>query len=296
MTVNAATPPRPAGRGRVIALHCSGANGGEWRALEEALGNRYEVLTPEHYGCGSTEPWPGEHVFALADEAARALALLEQTEGKVHLVGHSYGAGVALNVALARPERLASLALYEPASFHLLGQMGERAAEAYAEVTGAASSIVSGIVNGDYRGSVTSFVDYWNGPGAWSALRPSLQSALIRWAPKGPLEFHALLHDPTPAEAYRAVDVPALILRGEHGPMPTRVIAESLSTLLPSCRVAVVDGAGHMGPVTHAAAVSELIVRHIAEVDAGARRPRPWHPLTFVQILTAPPRPGGGSS
>ena len=108
------------------------------RYLAEALGGRYEVLAPEHYGCESTGPWTGEHAFTLADEAARAIALIDRSDDKVHLVGHSYGGGVALNVALARPDRIASMALYEPSAFHLLRQMGERGAEPYAEIAGVA--------------------------------------------------------------------------------------------------------------------------------------------------------------
>lgn len=54
--------------------------------------------------------------------------------------------------------------------------------------------------------------------------------------------------------------------------MPTRVIAKCLSELLPARRLIVIEGAGHMGPLTHADEVSALIVRHIAEADAQPRR------------------------
>ena len=127
MNENMASPPRRRRRGEVIALHCSGAGAGQWNHLAEALGGEYEVLTPEHYGNESTGPWTGEHPFTLADEAARTIALIDTCESKLHLVGHSYGGGVALHVALARPERIASLALYEPSAFHLLRQMGGKA-------------------------------------------------------------------------------------------------------------------------------------------------------------------------
>ena len=104
----------------------------------------------------------------------RSIALIDRCEDdKVHLVGHSYGGGVALNVALARPDRIASMALYEPSAFHLLRQLGERGAEPYAEITGVARSICQGVVTGDYRGAVAAFVDYWNGPG-------SLECACVR--------------------------------------------------------------------------------------------------------------------
>jgi pimeloyl-ACP methyl ester carboxylesterase len=92
----------------VIALHCSGAGASEWYSLAEALGDDYELLAPEHYGSASNGAWTGEHAFTLADDAARAIALIDASQSKVHLVGHSYGGGVALHVALARPSQIAS--------------------------------------------------------------------------------------------------------------------------------------------------------------------------------------------
>jgi pimeloyl-ACP methyl ester carboxylesterase len=286
MNVNMVFPPRPACRGRVIALHCSGASASQWSYLAEVLGGRYEVVAPEHYGAESTGPWTGAHAFTLADEAARAIEVIDQNEEKVHLVGHSYGGGVALHVALARPDRIASMALYEPSAFHLLRQMGEAAAEAYAEITSVARCICEGVVTGDYRGAVAAFVDYWNGSGTWAAMRPAVQTALIRWAPKGPLDFRALIDDPTPAQSYRALKFPVLLLRGEHAPLPTRMIADRLSELLPASRLITVDGAGHMGPLTHAPEVSGLIVQHIAAAETEAR-PRRCRPRSLADILGA---------
>jgi pimeloyl-ACP methyl ester carboxylesterase len=139
-------------------------------------------------------------------------------------------------------------------------------------------------VIGDYRGAVAAFVDYWNGHGAWETMRPSAQSALIRWAPKAPLDFHALIEESTPADAYRSLMFPMLILRGERAPPPTRVIAEGLLELLPASRLVVVDGAGHMGPLTHAPEVSALFVRHIVDAEANAQ-PRRWRPHTLANLL-----------
>lgn len=273
MNVNFVYPPRPARRGRVMALHCSGSGASQWSYLGEALGGRYEVTAPEHYGCESTGPWTGARAFTLDDEASRTIALIDRSDDKVHLVGHSYGGGVALNVALARPDRIASMALYEPSAFHLLRQMGAVGAEPYAEITGVARQVCEGIVTGDYRSAMTAFVNYWNGAGSWAALRPAVQDALIRWAPKAPLDFHALITDPTPADAYRALKFPVLMLRGQNAPAPSRVITEGLAQLLPASQVADVVGAGHMGPITHTPEVAALIVRHIAEagVDAPSR-------------------------
>jgi pimeloyl-ACP methyl ester carboxylesterase len=269
MNVNIVYPPQPRGRGRVMALHCSGASAGEWNYLAEALGGGYQVMAPEHFGNESAGPWTGEHPFALADEAARTIALIDKCESKVHLVGHSYGGGVALHVALARPRRIASMALYEPSAFHLLRQMSGEGSEAFAEIKSIARRTCEGVVTGDYRGAASAFVNYWSGPGAWDALRPAVRAALSRWSPKAPLDFRALIEEPTPASAYDKLDFPVLILRGEHAPLPTRVIAEGLSHLLPTSRSMTVDGAGHMGPLTHPAEVSALMVQHIVAAEDG---------------------------
>jgi pimeloyl-ACP methyl ester carboxylesterase len=123
-----------------------------------------------------------------------------------------------------------------------------------------------------------------------------VQSALIRWAPKGPLDFRALIDDPTPVEAYRALAFPLLILRGEHAPAPTRVIAEGLPELLPASRLSTVDGAGHMGPLTHAPEVSRLIVQHIAAAEAAVRPPRRRRPRTLADILGTASHPAEAAS
>jgi pimeloyl-ACP methyl ester carboxylesterase len=116
---NNASTIRPASCGRVIALHCSGASAAQWRELGTMLGGGYELTAPEHYGGNIAGPWTGEHVFTLADEAERTIDLIDGDRRPVHLVGHSYGGGVALHVALRRPHAIASLTLYEPSAFQV---------------------------------------------------------------------------------------------------------------------------------------------------------------------------------
>ncbi len=264
--------PTTADPAPVIALHCSGAGAAQWRQLGDALDSRYELVAPEHYGCDSVGPWSGERAFTLADEAVRTIGIIDRSDCKVHLVGHSYGGGVALRAAVERPNRIASLTLYEPSAFHLLKAMGARGAVALAEIQAIATQIGEAVITGDYRGGVSSFVDYWGGPGAWAALRPSVQAALTRWTPKAPLDFRALIDEPTSASAYADLRFPALIMRGERAPAPTRLIAETLPTLMPAARLVVIPGAGHMGPLTHASEVNAAIERHIADSQATLRQ------------------------
>jgi len=129
-------------------------------------------------------------------------------------------------------------------------------------------------------------------------MRPAVQKALIRWAPKGPLDFRALVDEPTSIAAYRVLKFPILLLRGEHAPLPSRVIADGLASLLPTPRFVVVDGAGHMGPLTHAPEVSALIVRHIADVETAQKLQRCPSPLSSQDpwLLPAADRGHGVSS
>ena len=254
----------------VIALHCSGADAGQWRLLGKTLGPDYVVVAPEHYGCAGAGPWSGSRAFTLADEAARTIALIDGTEGKVHLVGHSYGGGIALHVAVERPQRIASIALYEPSAFHLLKASGTAEAAALAEIEAITRETGNGIVTGNYRGAAEAFVDYWSGTGTWATMRPATRDALVRWAPKAPLDFAALLAETTPLAAYAALRCPILILRGERAPAPTRVIAEMLFRHVPAARLQIIDGAGHMGPLTSPGSVNEAIVRHLTEAATKA--------------------------
>jgi pimeloyl-ACP methyl ester carboxylesterase len=176
-----------------------------------------------------------------------------------------------MHIALARSERIASLTLYEPSAFYLLKQFADGAAP-FAEIKSVADLVAAGISAGERRNAAKGFVEYWSGPGAWDAMRPPLQEAVSRWLPKVSLEFDALFNEPTPYSAFASFRAPTLIIRGEHAPAPTRLIAETLPSIFPNVRKAVVAGAGHMGPLTHAADVNALIVEHI--VEAAGRRCR----------------------
>jgi pimeloyl-ACP methyl ester carboxylesterase len=181
----------------------------------------------------------------------------------VHLVGHSYGGAVALKVASARPSAIASVTLYEPSAFHLLRQVGNRGRSAHAEIEAIASAIGAGLVSGAYQSAAAQFVDYWNGAGAWAALRPAVRDALIRWLPKAPLDFRALIEDTTTIGSYGRISCPAHILRGEYARGPSRLIAEILARTLPRTTLDVLPGAGHMGPVTHQSEVYACIAGYI---------------------------------
>lgn len=260
-------------RQRVIALHCSGADSRQWRPLAAALEAPFELLAPDFYGTQSQPHWPGDHAFTLADEARPILEVLDAQEGKVHLIGHSYGGGVALHIARARPDALASLTLYEPSAFHLLKAEGGAQTPCFREISRVAEACAEGLVGGDYRRAVAGFVDYWGGAGAWAALKPSLQEALLRWLPKAPLDFRALMQESGVLDDYRGLPFPVLILCGSLAPAPTATVATLLAGALPDSTLEILAGAGHMGPVTHAEEVAHRIRDFLTALTSRRRSP-----------------------
>ncbi len=248
----------------VVALHCSAGSKEQWQSLAELIGDRHRVLAPDLYGYGETDAWPGPTPMRLAHEAAIVGAVMDRCGGPVDLVGHSYGAAVALCVALAHRGRLASLTLIEPSAFALLRD-GRAADLALRQEIGAvADAVTEAEAGGDGRGGMERFVDYWNGAGAWARLKPRVQSDLARRLGKVVLDFRALFADETRLAEYGGLDLPTLMLCGTQTRGPAGAVTRLLAETIPGARLETIAGAGHMSPVTHAEAVNAAIAAHLS--------------------------------
>lgn len=255
--------------GRAIAIHCSGGSAAQWRGLAARLGAGWTLETPELFGCGRRGPWSGDGAFCLKREAAAVIELIDAGRGPVHLLGHSYGGMVALQAAVRRPGKMASLSLYEPTAFHLLAGFGARGRQADAEIRRLAAEVERRVLAGDYHSAARAFVSYWNGPEAWSAIRPETRAALAAWIIKAPLDFRAIFTCRVGPEALSRLAVPTLLVSGDRSPASTRVAAERLAGLLPRARRVTLEGAGHMGPISHAPRVEEIFAGQLFRLAAG---------------------------
>ena len=252
-------------KSHVIALHCSGGNARQWRALSQTLGRR--VWAPDFIGSRATGHWGGEHPFTLADEAAPVISMLDALSAPVHLVGHSYGGAVALKVACARPAQVASLALYEPTPLHVLKAAGPDAQTVLAGVAAISAEIDRAVLAGDHRTAARAMVEYWNEPGAWAAMREDVQADMIRYVPKACLDFRAVVSERTPLAAYRHLRCPALVMQGEHAHEAAQVATRQIGRALRFASLRTVFGAGHMGPLTHAETVTAMLAEFIRRQD-----------------------------
>src|SRR6185295_397698 len=74
---------------------------------------------------------------------------------------------------------------------------------------------------------------------------------------------HALLREPTPLQAFAALDMPILYMTGKKSPASARGVAKILTRVLPRVEVIEFDGLGHMAPVTHPDAVNAAVSRFL---------------------------------
>ena len=248
----------------VILLHSSASSGTQWRALAQYLSSRYRVLVPDLYGYGASESWQGPAGgFSLAHEAEIVGALLQRAGGTAHIVGHSYGGAVALHFALRHGASVLSLGLIEPTSFHLLRENEAMDAAAFAEIASIAARVNRACIDGDHVGGMARFVDYWSIPGTWAAFSTSKRLALSTRLEKVALDFQALFEEPTRLQDCWPLFMPTLLVQGSASPLPARRICGQLSRIVAGSRLEIVEGAGHMLPLTHAERVNALVAAHL---------------------------------
>jgi pimeloyl-ACP methyl ester carboxylesterase len=125
------------------------------------------------------------------------------------------------------------------------------------------SATVAALEEGDEDAAAECFIDYWMGKGAWAKTpierKPAIAASVLnirRWA-------YALMMEPTPLEAFRALDMPVLYLTGKRSTASALGVAKRLVPVLPRVEVVEFEKLGHMGPVTHPDEVNEAIERFL---------------------------------
>jgi pimeloyl-ACP methyl ester carboxylesterase len=221
----------------VLYVHASGSSGRQWKRWTEALPG----LTPDLLGSGANPPWEGP--FALQQDVDHLVAIAAP-HAPVDLVGHSYGGSLALFLTLQRPDLVRRVVVYEPP---LMGLLATGSAEDRALLDTLPPGFADPAVAGTEPWLAT-FVDWWNGPGAWAALAEPVRAEFQRVGPKVAGEVLGLRRDPRTMEDYAKLSRPTLILKGDRTPEPVAVALRKLGRL-PNARLVEVADAGHMAPV-----------------------------------------------
>jgi pimeloyl-ACP methyl ester carboxylesterase len=238
----------------VLLLHSGSADWSSWARVAAALAGRFRVLRFDRwtYRDGHADPAPAG-AETMAAEVADVLAVVAAAGERPLLVGHSSGAVVALESALADPSAFRAMVLYEPpvAVDEPLGGDTLRRARAALDA-------------GDPDRAITIHMREIAGAG-----RPMV-AALRRLPPVWQvIRGHAAaqITDDEAIESlgvglgrYARLDLPVLLLGGGRSPAHMRARLDALAAVLPRLEeVVILEGQGHMANLRAPGEVARVI-------------------------------------
>lgn len=258
---------REAGAGpTVVCLHANASHSAQWRSLMTQLSTGYRVLAPDSFGAGQSPDWPSDRVISLSDEVALLAPVIAQISASFALVGHSYGAAVALKLAMTYPDQVHALVLYEPTLFSLIDAEGPSPNEADG-IRHTVATAAAALDAGNAHLAAQTFIDYWMGAGSWDKTpaerQPAIANSVVnvrRWA-------HALFTEPTPLSDFAKLDIPVLCMTGGQSTLPAHGAARRLLSVLPHAVHREFPELGHMGPITHPELVNRAIEAFVRSVS-----------------------------
>ncbi len=250
----------------VVLLHCTLAHGGAWKRLARRMSGRYRLIAPDMVGHGAGPA--GDRDRDYHDQATEhAVSCLP--DGAVHLVGHSFGATVALRIAIEMPERVSSLTLFEPVLFAAAPDGPARRESA--ETLGRIHPLVA---KGDKKAAARLFLSVWGAGEDLDRLPKGEADRMAEQMWMIPAQ-RASLHEDTAGLLARLghVSCPVLLMQGGDSPPVIGQILDALERGLDQVDRVCVPDAGHMAPITHAPDVSAAIAEFLAGVEdrTGAR-------------------------
>ncbi|MEN9933710.1 MAG: hypothetical protein RLZZ387_289 [Chloroflexota bacterium] len=233
----------------LLLLHGNWATSSWWEPLLARLPEGLRGIAPDMRGRGRTEGPDTD--YSIPSLAADALALLDALGlERVHLLGHSLGAGVAIQLALEHPERARSLValappwvdgmpllLYNPARQVMLK---ENRALFAAAIKAQAPSVEDG--------------EYWQrlvDEGHGQSLAATLGA-------------HDSTRDWRPGDSLRAIPCPKLVISGEHDLLLSPEVCERAAQAL-GARHVTVPGVGHSANVEAPDRLATIVWQHVAQ-------------------------------
>lgn len=205
---------------------------------ERALADNYQLIRYHRHAYGRSSRAEGPH--SIANSAADAADLLRETGAeRAHVVGHSAGGSIALQLALDHPEAVQSLTLLEagvltPPLQRFLGEQFLPIREALGA--------------GDKRGALNAFLQILGGENH----REILEAALPRgWyeqalADTGGPDLPALQEWVFGEEQARQISQPVLLVVGAESPPAFAESHAILKEWFPQMEEYVLPGANHL--------------------------------------------------
>ncbi len=230
--------------------------------VTEQLASEITASVMDLPGHGESPDWDPDRDFG-----DMALEMAEHCfDGPAHVVGHSFGGYLALRLAIERPDLVQSLSLIDPV---FIAAAKAEHPELLAEHMELAAPAFLALQEGDLDRAAEHFMGYWGTGGNFDTLRPSVLAYCSRRMPLVIATQAPLLEDnagllPRLGE----IRVPVLILEGSESPAVMSAICDELEAQLPQAFRVLLQGAGHMAPLTNPDEVAGMIGAFIASQKA----------------------------
>lgn len=226
----------------------------------------FRVIRMVRAGYTGGPAFPGP--LSLADHAGHAAALLDSLgAAPAHVVAHSSGSAIALQLALDRPDLVAGLVLSEPPLIDSLAAPedldflhtqlgpvigGAIGAAAAGDVPAAFDSFMSVVCGSDYRGVLAEVL------GSDGLVRAEQDSRFfftdeVRATGEWGFDEHSAA----------GIRPPVLLVQGGASPPPVHRLVARLASMLPDAEVASVDGENHLLPLRSPDALGHLVAEFI---------------------------------
>jgi pimeloyl-ACP methyl ester carboxylesterase len=230
----------------VILIHGVGLRAEAWGAQFDALSQTCRVIAVDMPGHGaSTALAPRPELAGFTDTIAAAL------NGPAVIVGHSFGAMIALDLAIRHPKLVNGVAA--------LNAIYRRDATAQAAVIARAKSL-----DGKTVSDPTETLNRWFGT-ASSPEREACDNWLRATDPEGYRNaYRVFATENGPADSdLAAMHCPALFLTGTQEPNSTPAMSQQMAALVPSGQAEIIKDAAHMLPLTHAPQVNAILTNFV---------------------------------
>ena len=220
----------------VVFLHGAGLDHSVWALLARAFAHHgFGVLAPDLPGHGRSAGAPLASIAALADWTAALIAAAGIPAAR--LVGHSMGSLVVLETAARHPDKVTALGLISTATPMRVSDDLLNAAKS----NGHAAIDMIAIWGHGYRATLGGSL----APGLWML---GGNERLLERARQGVIYADlSACNDYREALAAAAkVAVPSIVIQGTRDLMTPAKGGRAIAAAIPGCRVAMIEGAGHM--------------------------------------------------
>ena len=257
---------RRSGQGpAVVLIHGVGLQKAVWAPQIAALEADHDVIAIDLLGHGASSRPPEAPTLADYADAVRAV-LDELGIAKAAVVGHSMGALVALEFALAHPDRTIGVVA--------VNAVFCRTAAQRAAIAARVDELDGGAKLPDWSPTLARWFDA-PVPDHLQATAADTRALLEAIDPVGYTRTYRLFAEADGEHGLRLADleVPALFLTGADDPNSTPAMSAAMARLAPQGRLAVLPGLRHMMALTHPEAVNRELRGFLDTVTAEAAAP-----------------------